>query len=527
MLFSKSTCTLIVLFFNIYLVSADPEPEQPIDTSLYSVEFFPKRGYDLYMENGEKGFQYFNEAADYFKSKNDTTLYLRSLLGLSDLQMRKGQYNESFDILWSALDEYKNSIDNVILQQLHRRLGMLYGIYGKDSLAIFHLEKALSIVKGIEIKRLYNTAYFSIAEQYIKMSQYDKALKYLDSCYLTTPLTQRLIYVDAYYGLAYIRNKDFKKAKFYLRQLIPEFEKENLAFKAKVYSIQADLKIALNEIDSGIYYLQKSLITIDSLQVHAETKPHVLGQLAELHFGLGQNEQAYKYMKWAKEASDSLFNTQSKRNSALFEIKNKYKEDNIKKSELIETQNKMLKLSDKASLRLKLLIGFMVIAGIVLFLMLRQKNRIKQIVYEQKVSKQKNDEVLEIKNKELTVNALQLIEKETAIDELLNIIKGNSPTKYGSIAGRHKQNNQKIWEDFHHRFTQVNSNFYKVLLERHPALTQTDLKHCALIRLKFDSKEMAQILGISVNSVHMARSRIRKKIDLQRADSLSGYLAAF
>jgi len=61
---------------------------------------------------------------------------------------------------------------------------------------------------------------------------------------------------------------------------------------------------------------------------------------------------------------------------------------------------------------------------------------------------------------------------------------------------------------------------------QHDSLTPTEEKHCELIKLKFDSKEMARLLNISVSSVHISRYRIRKKMRLERGDDLSNYIAS-
>jgi DNA-binding CsgD family transcriptional regulator len=140
-------------------------------------------------------------------------------------------------------------------------------------------------------------------------------------------------------------------------------------------------------------------------------------------------------------------------------------------------------------------------------------------------NKKQNELIIKTRNKELTTNALQFIEKERTVNDLLKIIKDQLPDKYSAISKTYKQSNEKVWEDFHLRFTQTNNEFYKRLLELHPSLTPKDLKHCALIKLKFDSKEMSHMLGISLHSVHMARSRVRKKLNLKREESLSNYIA--
>ena len=148
----------------------------------------------------------------------------------------------------------------------------------------------------------------------------------------------------------------------------------------------------------------------------------------------------------------------------------------------------------------------------------------KKTVLEKKLNDEKNKTILSVKNKELTANALQIIEKEQLVKELLDEVKIKLPNSHKTFQNKYKQSSKKIWQDFHLRFTQINKGFYDQLLKQYPSLTPTDLKHCALIKLNFDSKEMSHFLGISVNSVHMARSRIRKKMNLKREENLNIFL---
>ena len=70
----------------------------------------------------------------------------------------------------------------------------------------------------------------------------------------------------------------------------------------------------------------------------------------------------------------------------------------------------------------------------------------------------------------------------------------------------------------------VAEDFYKRLRERFPKLTQGDQKLCALIKLNFSSKDMAKLIGISVDSVHTTRYRLRKKLKLPREVSLGEFI---
>ena len=134
-----------------------------------------------------------------------------------------------------------------------------------------------------------------------------------------------------------------------------------------------------------------------------------------------------------------------------------------------------------------------------------------------------------MKNKELAASVLKLIEKEAFIDEIKEKIQeGEGDIKrrevkqlVNSISNSSKDN----WKEFEARFLAVNKSFYDKLNEQFPKLTQGDQKLCALIKLNFSSKEMAKLLGISVESVHTTRSRLRKKLNLSRGMNLKEFIA--
>lgn len=489
-------------------------------TTAYPGRYIQK-GYSISNENQDKGYQHFKDGAAYYKSQENEPAYLECLLGLAEIEKRKGKFNLCFEMLWDILPQAKKLSNKSPLIQVHRKLGLLYGGYGKDSLAISHLKKGVDLSKYADSNSLVSS-YFSLAVQHINMESYEKAEKYLDSCYLSKSQKNRLIYIDTYYGLISIKRKQYRKAEIYFKNLIPEFKSRRLGFLAMLYSFKADLKSQIQQKDSAIYYYNESLKVMNRMKVHIEQKPIVLENLSSLYIEKKDQNNALKYMRFSKDISDSLFHTQSELNKELFEIKNKYQEDLVKKEEQITAQNKLIALNQKASFRLKLLIGILVLLIIIVFVIYKQRDKMKQMT----INRAKNEVKLRNQNKELTANALQIIEKENTFKELLEVIKENAPSKYHSLSKKHKQSNKQIWDDFNLRFTQVNNKFYKHLMKVYPLLTPTDLKHCALIKLNFDSKEMSQILGISLHSVHMARSRIRKKLNLKREENLGKFLGS-
>lgn len=57
-----------------------------------------------------------------------------------------------------------------------------------------------------------------------------------------------------------------------------------------------------------------------------------------------------------------------------------------------------------------------------------------------------------------------------------------------------------------------------------PGLSSTDLKLCAYLRLNLSSKEIAQLLNISLKGVEISRYRVRKKLQLSTETNLYDFL---
>jgi ligand-binding sensor domain-containing protein/DNA-binding CsgD family transcriptional regulator len=77
---------------------------------------------------------------------------------------------------------------------------------------------------------------------------------------------------------------------------------------------------------------------------------------------------------------------------------------------------------------------------------------------------------------------------------------------------------------FEEQFDLVHNNFTKKLKEYHPDLTVSELKMCIYVKMELSSKEIAPLLNLSVRGVETLRYRLRKKLTLEREDSLHEYL---
>ncbi len=84
-----------------------------------------------------------------------------------------------------------------------------------------------------------------------------------------------------------------------------------------------------------------------------------------------------------------------------------------------------------------------------------------------------------------------------------------------------------FWKEFELRFQEVHSDFYHKLNELFPNLTPNELKLCAFLRLNMSTKDIAAITFLSINSINIARHRLRKKLNIDQDENLIVFLSSF
>lgn len=160
----------------------------------------------------------------------------------------------------------------------------------------------------------------------------------------------------------------------------------------------------------------------------------------------------------------------------------------------------------------------------------KRELELKELENKQQLMRFNNDKLrqdIENKNKELGISTMSLIKKNEFLNslkqELQNVKDSNNLKKVIKIIDRNLNNNDD-WNVFEEAFNNADKDFLKKIKSIHPVLTSNDLRLCAYLRLNLSSKEIAPLLNISSRSVEVKRYRLRKKMDLPHASSLSDYI---
>jgi PAS domain S-box-containing protein len=147
------------------------------------------------------------------------------------------------------------------------------------------------------------------------------------------------------------------------------------------------------------------------------------------------------------------------------------------------------------------------------------------------------DVLKEKKQKQVAADALYMNQKNSILSEIESVLirtltdrkltkSKDEFKKIFDIIDNFKQLD-KDWKMFIANFEDVHPGFFSRLKKTHPLLSSNDIKHCACIKMNFDTKEIARFFNIKASSVQISRVRLKKKMDLHDPADLRTYILNF
>jgi tetratricopeptide (TPR) repeat protein/DNA-binding CsgD family transcriptional regulator len=373
---------------------------------------------------------------------------------------------------------------------------------------------------------------------------------------------------------------------FYYQKTLDYFEKTKTNKFAQVH-IRVEMSVmyqAKKEFEKSFEVLNKAFIICKTMEMR-ENYVKCLTEMANTYYATGQNEKALEFANKALEITrkDKLLVQQAENYQVLYNVYKKQKRtdlallnleelqivnDSLQKAKKLEALEKMdskylteklqqkeLFLKQQSDLYktrqiqfyliLSLVFLFLIFVSIMFFVkqqasrrktkILEQEteiNKQKSIIhqqetalYEAELNKQKN-EILAISTLQGKTNEalLQVINdlRQLAFQEIKN--KPISDGLYQMAGNIEKLSTTDSWLDFRKWFTDIHPQFYENLNKICPSLTSNDLKLASLLRMNLSSKEIASLTMRSLDSIHIARYRLRKKLGIEDDNNLISFL---
>lgn len=490
--------------------------------------------------------------------------------GLAEAYLIQGKANEEMDRydvalnnLLSALIIHKSLGNQAKIAETNYLLGRICKTTGNYESAIEYCFNALRINEQREdylgIASIYNT----MGSIYKYIGDYDKALEYYNECKEIQKVHREGgIYAGIYnnLGIVYgLLNRWDDALEYYSKSLKLRRESFDSSGIAGSYNNIAVIFLNQEKLDSVLYYLekskeikerlgdQKSLIYVyqnfgqyyyqrgdytsaldyanQSLSIAkklniSQSVMSLYELLKKIYLAQGQYEKAVEYQDKYNQISDSTYNNEKSmriaQSAILYENELKQAEHDLK-----DQRNLFINITIYGILFFVLVVSILVYKSL--------KSRMKQNrLYRSnlEMEKDKLNLELETKNSEMIRNTIHLAEKNELLINLRktlhklksNMKSENKPLIQSVLNDLKVSCNNAIWEEFEVRFIDVHRNFYKNLLKDFPDLTQNELRLAAFLKLNMNTKEISMITRQSINSLTVARTRLRKKLNLSNTD---------
>ena len=499
------------------------------------------------------------------EEQGDENLVANCALELGEILYYLGNFDRANEYLIDAIGFFEDEQNKEKLAEAYTWQGIVVQYARQMPMALSLYRKALDLYlqegDSIKIGELYGW----IGHYYEKTENPDTALMYqynakniLEYQNAQQPLAR--IYDNI--GSLYEDKGSYDSAHLYFRRslLINSQSNEindqivNLNNIGDIHRKRGELEQSLTYTDSALKLAELYNIDYQKRSAHRD--------FAKTYFLLNDYEKAYQHQEIAYQIySDILSEENSKRITLLQSVyESERKESRI---QLLEKEKHISQI-----LRGGLITAIIILLTVAILIIRGQKVKVKQskkiidqktqiyqkekalnelelknaLLKEEKLKSQIDNQKfiehelqknLELKSQLITSQTLQIIRRNNFLENLKNelnyIKKGDKVDRNNRINELMKSINHDIttdenWNDFNAIFSQVHKDFATNLKNMHTDISPAELRLCSLLKLNLNSGEIAAILGISTDSLRIARYRLRKKLGLSKNDNLVSHL---
>lgn len=532
----KAIIILLFTFFQTELVTAQ------VDSNIINIQrllqqsrsyqdrlkFSLQLSEELYKTTPSLALKYANESEQIALKLKSDSLLNRAHINKATAYLRLGNYPLALQLYFKSIKNAKKTGDSHALFSSYEMTGILFYFQNDNKKALEYFSKALEqlSIKGPESKKqierkaylLNNIGIIYDEDKIYSMSEYyfKEALNLANQLdnkeLIATILTnQGTLFADqgkislAYQlyneGLALRKKNDNKWGLIKSYQALGKFyfNQKNYQSSEKYFKMVIDLAEDINSLyDQGISS----------------------SYLYQIYKQKGEYKNAFEALELNKKIDDTLYNEKQIREIRQLEMQFEF---DFKQTEIEAKQR------EKNLYFLLTVVSLSLLLVISLLLFYLQRSRTRRAGLEQinlKAEKKNLEKDIELKDKELTTQVLQMVQKNELIDtiaEKLLEIKSQADPKseiaIQKVISDLRSNLQpELLHEFKIRFQHIHEDFFTTLNKNFPNLSPSELRLCAFLKLNLTSKEISIITNISIKSIEIARTRLRKKLNLTGTD---------
>ena len=175
------------------------------------------------------------------------------------------------------------------------------------------------------------------------------------------------------------------------------------------------------------------------------------------------------------------------------------------------------------------------VALISYFIISRRLQRLRQQKTDTETQLSQTRKEVEQTRREIVTHNLAMTEKDNLLQTLVRNVRAleasgritRAEARTLDAELRVHLSGRLDWEAFCHAFEKVHPSFVSNLRQRHPNLTEGDIKLAVYIRSGMGTKQIARMLQLQPTSIKMNRHRLRERLGLPPSTSLEDYLSLF
>lgn len=458
---------------------------------------------------------------------------------LGNVYRKQGNLVKSMDAYEKALSCFNALKDDASVSDCLNNIGNLYLDKGDPFRSLDYYNRSINfkIVKSDNYRMI--SRYKNLAEAYSMLKDYTNASQFLDKAIKLAEKSEDKVQLASCYSLIgelHIKKGNQEIGISYLKKALEIFHQTGAkAEEAEVLVTLAVEELSANKIQDALLHAEegeKLAIKVGAIK----TIYNASDCLSQIWEKKGDNQKSLDYIKKVLYFKDSLFSVE--KNRAVEEIEAGFTRTRLENENQILAQNSKLQ---QQSLKIRSIAIFsmalcLILALALIWLFYKRHHAAKAMamrekaVIEKEIEKLSDD--LSLKERELTTKTVLMNQKNVLLQKLieeLEILKnenGSTVNKIGQLQHELKQElSPNAWKEFEVQFNEVHPGFQNRLLERFPELSPTERRLCTFLRLDMNTREIASLTGQTFKSLEVARTRIRRKMDIPHEGNLTNFIA--
>lgn len=515
--------------------------------------------------NIDSSLRYFNRAMELSNARNDHFFIDKIYAGLGELFFKNRNYRLALDYYFRLLESTDRRVveigDSLKLAgtyaSIYSQIGLCYFNLGNSDKSLVYFHHSLRKVeqnKPNAAEKDYlerkMAMLVNIGSIYLDNKKFNQSRLWYEKALTINRKLKNRGYSSALYnnlGIISMEQKQYRRSfDYYARALEIRTALKDTAGMAQVLNNLGKVYYVVKDYNRAEVVLRRSLaLTAGTGNIRNEMFASQFLSLALE--GNGRYKEALEFHKQFKSTYDSIINNENAADAARLEVQYQY--EKLRREQELQ-QQLVIAAKERRAMIYLLIAGVMFFLFIIAALLIRnQRIRMRQAELGRKALELESINLglekhnLELKNenlemelgfkkKELTTQVMYLLQKNELIANTIKEIQAlkeiperDQATALHNIIRDMKQSlDRGAWDEFEVRFQQVHQEFYDKLNSLHPDLTPNEVKLCAFLRLNMTTKDISAITYQTAKSIQVARTRLRRKIGMERDENLVSWL---